>query len=294
MSPHHIERHLKQHFGVYAGPRKCLRTSQISGWVTSEVDRRKKACIKAALKAVSTGVVEAKKVAKKAANGCEKDGYSDGCVTEIGVVNKETAGLGYLENLKRKWRNGRAITTAVDGAVVTEVVESNGGLCHLENLKRKWRKKRASTGAIDGAALTEVVKSLQEELASLGCNRLVSEVINKRGRKRSRIEYECRWVSSGADETSWECAQTLNSVEARNAVCMYEEKLQQKKDQSVASILCAGFKKPIRTRCCNTVVEVSTYNEAQEVCFEIEACLARRKLGVKDPQRARKAPSRYE
>ena len=85
---------MKQHSGVYTGPKKCLRTSQISGWVTSEVDRRKKACVKAALKAVSTGVVEAKKVAKKVATGCEKDGYFDGCVTEIRVVNKETAGLG--------------------------------------------------------------------------------------------------------------------------------------------------------------------------------------------------------
>ena len=37
-----LEKHVKAHFGLYAGPSKCLRATQISGWVSSEVTRRKK------------------------------------------------------------------------------------------------------------------------------------------------------------------------------------------------------------------------------------------------------------
>jgi hypothetical protein len=43
---------------VYAGPSKVLRVPQISGWITSEVMRRKKACVAKAMSDACAGVVE--------------------------------------------------------------------------------------------------------------------------------------------------------------------------------------------------------------------------------------------
>lgn len=190
--------------------------------------------------------------------------------------NKQTPSSGHLEQLKRKWRQQRPAMATSDEITptATDFVEGfKEQLAELElaELKSMWRLQR------EGAEAR---------------NRVVSEVVNKRGRKRNRIEYECRWVSLAADNTSWEYADTLDSAAAQNAVAVYEEKVKRNKSRTVASVLCAGFQKPICTRCCNTVVEVNTYNEKQELCLEVEPCMARRKLAT--PPRATQMPSRFQ
>ena len=49
----------------------------------------------------------------------------------------------------------------------------------------------------------------------------VSEIINKRGR-RCEYEYECRWLGRGADETTWESAESLTSAASRQAIIEFE------------------------------------------------------------------------
>ena len=76
------------------------------------------------------------------------------------------------------------------------------------------------------------------------------------------------------------------------AVALFEKKLTESKNKNqLASLLTCGFQNPIRTKCCNTIVELDTYNEGKEVCLEAQACRARRERGKSS--RTKTAPSRF-
>jgi hypothetical protein len=100
---------------------------------------------------------------------------------------------------------------------------------------------------------------------------VVSEVVNKRGR-RCMWEYECRWVGFGADETTWETIEDLSSPAASQAVQIFEAAM---KSQSRSALRCLA-EKPIRTECCNTIVESETYDETRGKCRDTDACFVRR------------------
>jgi hypothetical protein len=209
MSPYHIQRHLKQHFGIYAGPLRCLRVPQVSGWITSEVDRRKKACLKIAMDAVSavlqlegdnTSATAPRKGTKRSRPSADDD-YEDGEAMAITTLGKEVISLGFLERQKSKWRARRPESS---GAPTIGTIEAE-----LDNLKRKWRCHRLRERPNKQPA--------------------VSQVVNKRGR-RGRYEYECRWVNSPADETAWEPAISLcDANKGAVAVALFEKKLTQTK-----------------------------------------------------------------
>ena len=272
VSPHHIQRHLGQHFGIYAGPPRCLRVPQVSGWITSEVDRRKKACLKIAINAVSAVLQQGgdSNVSATSIRGTKRprpsadDGYEDGEITTITTLGEEVTSLGFLERQKSKWRAHRPKGS---GAPTISTIEGE-----LDSLKRKWRCHR-----------------LRERPNK---QRAVSQVVNKRGR-RGRHEYECRWVNSPADETTWEPAISLCEANTGAvAVALFEKKLTESKNKNqLASLLTCGFQNPIRTKCCNTIVELDTYNEGKEVCLEVQACRARRERGKSS--RTKTAPSRF-
>ena len=113
-------------------------------------------------------------------------------------------------------------------------------------------------GAEDAQIVEEVVKE-------------VAEVVNKRGR-RCEYEYECRWVGDAADETTWEAAASLTSAAAREAVKAFEGRVQSARN---VSLIHGGFTNPIRTECCNAIVELEDYDYKKNQCYDKAACKRR-------------------
>ena len=117
MSPHHIEKHLKSHFGKYAGPKKCLRQTQIAGWITSEVGRRKKANVCKLVDAVSVAAVEVVSNAQ--------DKATDSLVSLSYVDVSCSRGWSFSDALQRPLESELAATKAHEQELATrgEVVE---------------------------------------------------------------------------------------------------------------------------------------------------------------------------
>lgn len=251
MSAHVIGMHLVEHFGKYAGPRFCLRSAQISGWISSEVSRRKKACVSDALFDASVGVVEAADVGPEKSKAAPKK-------SKAAPQKSKAAPIEIVEDL-------------VEGLELNETLGALKGESTDDFVARQrclWRKLRPAPAVVAGPSLkAQKVVAVKRAKAPP----VVSEVVNKRGR-RCMWEYECRWVGLGADETTWEAVDDLKSLAASQAIKVFEAAMQR---QSKPSLSCLG-KNPIRAECCNTIVESETYDEAKGKCRDMAACLARR------------------
>jgi hypothetical protein len=239
MSPHVIALHLVEHFGKYAGPSKCLRPAQISGWIQSEVGRRKKACVTGALLDASVGAVEAAEVGPK------------------------------------KSKAPPELIEALDLSNTLGCVEGESCAEFVTRQKRLWLKRRPAPDIV-AAPSPQARKVISGQ--PLKATPVVSEVLNKRGR-RCIWEYECRWVGCGADETTWESVDDLSSPAASLAVQKFEAAI---KSQSRCAMRCSA-QKPIRSECCNTIVEYETYDENKGKCRDTDACMARRRKMCEQP-----------
>ena len=121
MCPCHIEKHLKSHFGKYVGPKKCLRQTQLSGWITSEVGRRKKATVCKLVDGESVAAVQAVCHAQgKATDTCSLD-----LVSAPYVDVSCGRGWSFSDALQRPLESEMAATNAQELELVTrgEVVE---------------------------------------------------------------------------------------------------------------------------------------------------------------------------
>ena len=243
MSAHVIAKYLVEQYGKYAGPSKCLRPAQISGWIQSEVARRKKACIAAAVAAVSTGAVEAAEVVSS--DRVKRKNPPNVLVDDL--VEAVEVQLTYLKQPEE----------------AIEVFHSR-----LTVQKTAWRERRPpppSPRYDPPPAPPPVLKPADPPV------RMVAEVVNKRGR-RCEWEYECRWIGVPADETTWESADDLSNPHASRAVQAYEDSI---RVLVKGPLLCSGFVRPITTQCCNSCVEYDTYDEVKGKCIDTKACVAR-------------------
>ena len=237
MGPSKIRTHLQAVFGVYAGPSKVLRVPQISGWITSEVTRRKKACVAKAMSDACAGVVE-----------------SADPVTSGESVCVVAAPARATKQAKRK----RLVKPIGAPPKVTEPVL----------VKRKRLVK--PTGA-PPKIIQRVHADLMPSVSiPVSMPRCVNEVINKRGRN-SNFEYECRWVGVADDFTTWESVENL-SLLSIPAVHKFEDK---RVSSNSATARFNQFAEPIRTECCSTWVELTAYNEACGKCIDGNACKER-------------------
>ena len=283
MSALNIEKHLKMHFGLYAGPAKCLRAAQISSWISSEVSRRKKAekglSVAAVMKAaeeVSIGAVEADEV-----------GVELACIELVKIRNLE-AMRERLDGFKGHWRARRP------RAQVENVPEEQLGRRKKvpRSLSAVAAGQAAEGGATSAVEAQEPEIEPEEHLPQNGsCQKKrkptlrkvpasaplepvveVTEVINKRGR-RCEYEYECRWSNKGADETSWESADELLSLAARQAVQAYEDQL---KGTSRIKLLMGQ----LICEKCNAVIDKSdSLYPSKYECKDAKTCAARAQSG---------------
>ena len=170
MNAHHIEQHLIQYFGKYAGPKKYLCGAQISSWVGSEVRRRKK---KASRLDTDSALNSLQAMAARYG--------TDSCATESSGLDMP-AGLpamaGRLESCKQNWRNKRANDTAT----VTATAHLDF-FCWMQAEKCSWRQKRGKTSpdgdpdlAMEAVQVSGTVTNPHNDGATVSCNKLSQPV----------------------------------------------------------------------------------------------------------------------
>jgi hypothetical protein len=264
MSSNNIEKHLKMHFGLYAGPTRCLRASQISGWISSELGRRKKALlglsVTAVVKAaeeVSVGAVEAPEI-----------GVELACIEMVKIRNLE-AMRKRLDDFKAHWRARRP-----EPEVTVE--EEQPEIEVDVNAKESGKKKRKRAPCKASAPVEPIHPAPVAEVAE------VTEVTNKRGR-RCDYEYECRWSNKGADETSWESADELLSTSARRAVQAFEDHVEGRSRTKLlmGQLICEK---------CNSVIEKvdSRYeSKGKYECKDEKACELKKLHGLNEDKTTR-------
>ena len=165
MNAHHIEQHLAQHFGKYAGPKKCLRGAQISSWVGSEVQRRKKKAL-----GLDTDSVLDSLQAVAARYG------TDSCATESSGLNLPVgmpAIAGWLQSRKQSWRKERAIKTTAANL---------GFVCWMQAHKSKWRQKRGKTSPDGETNLATKPAQKRGKTSPDGETDLATKPVQKRGK----------------------------------------------------------------------------------------------------------------
>ena len=222
---------------MYAGSSKVLRVPQISGWITSEVMRRKKACVAKAMSDACTGVVES---ADPVASG------ESVCVVAAPARATKQA--------KRKRR--------------VKPIGAPPKIIELVLVKRKRVVK--PTGAPPETIQRVRVDLMPPVSIHVSMPRCVNEVINKRGRNNN-YEYECRWVEVADDFTTWESIENLSLLNVP-AVHKFEDKRVSSNSETARF---NQFAEPIRTECCSTWVELTAYNEACGKCIDGNACKER-------------------
>ena len=306
MGAHKIQQHLIKKYGIYGGPTKCLRQAQIIGWISSEVARRKKACVMAAVNDVSKGTVEVLAGAGAEGEASPTDvAATPAPPAPVGPVPAPAAPALVLAPAASVPTSAASVPTPSaptpapvappSDAKLKRPIESAPSESHASKAPKKAPNpttvaaaKRHAPAKIDAPPAKKA--TCAPKAATSPAKRVVSLVLSKCGR-RSEYEYECRFVGRPADETSWESADDLTSLEDRRAVQQFEEDMRRRSSMALMS---AGIAHPIRTECCNSVVESDSYDEAKGKCLDIVACNARKQELCQQPtaSRQRRAPVR--
>ena len=186
MNNYEIEKHLQRCFKY--GP-KCLRQSQIAGWVTSEVGRRKKAAI-----------------VKGTIADCAPANAPPDVITAFVAENTAPDSEGQQAEKRPQGKPPRAQIAAEKRAIahaaqVLAVVR--GDLCASTVSSSTGMERPTATAC--AACVDE--DSEEDEY-------VVAEIINKRRGKGGRWEWEVRWEGWPADQTTWEPRANLHSAKA--------------------------------------------------------------------------------
>jgi hypothetical protein len=281
MNSHEIEKHLRTKFRY--GPR-CLRMQQISGWITSEVDRRKKKALKSAT-AVVAAAFKAPEVPEGAASegaaGAESESNAEAekhadASDAVTAMEKAAAQADEARQRKKDARKTADARRRIERATALDLLQ------------------QIAIGALSTAEIeeAEVETARARELAvEVEQSHKVIEVVNKRGR-RYEYEYECRWSGCAADDTTWESMHDLISVDELQAVDVFECTV---KKQRAGLISCGEWERPILTECCHTIVEYETYDECTKKCVDPTECAERQQVYLGQSgrgKRQKKAPAR--
>ena len=212
-NPHQIRLHLKRHFPPYSS--KVLKETQISGWITAEVQRKKKAAV------MKAAVVDS------APKGAPPD--------VVAIFVAENAGEEAMPDMAPHAKTKAPASKKKTPAPKKKPPASPKKKAPAAPKKKTMEPKCDASSSTDSKSddETDASESSNEE-SSDDKEHVVEEIINKRYRSH-QWEWEVRWLGFPADETTWEPEAHLHS--AAEALSKFEAQSSKKTKSTSTMVL---------------------------------------------------------